>query len=64
MAYNAMGNFPVLMREFMAVAPSAGLNRGARIIQSNGPVREMNYESLEEMERESRWLAALPRLSS
>jgi hypothetical protein len=59
MGYSVIGNFPVLVRELIKVAPGARLNRGANVIARNGPMREAIYGSLEEMDRESRWLLAL-----
>ena len=59
MGYSVIGNFPLLVRELISVAPGARLNRGARVIARSGPMREATYDSLEEMDRESRWLLAL-----
>ena len=59
MGYNVMTNFPLLMKELIKVSAGAILGRGARVLQANGPVRDIGYGSVEEMEREARWLLAL-----
>jgi hypothetical protein len=59
MLYNIVGNFRLLVTEWVKSMPAVQLNTGARAIFENKPLREMDYASLEEMERESRWLLAL-----
>jgi len=59
MLYNIAGNFRLLLGEWVKNTPAARLNHGTRVILDNKPLREMGYASLEEMERESRWLLAL-----
>ena len=62
MGYNALGNFKQLLTEFAVRAQGAVFNRGAKKLLEGRPVREMGYESLEDLERESRWLLSLASL--
>ena len=62
MGYNALGNFKQLLTEFVVRAKEAACNRGAKMLLDGKPVREMGYESLADLERESRWLLTLQSL--
>lgn len=59
MAYNVASNFKILVAELAQHAPGATRNRGAQVLLDGKPLREMGYESLAELERESRWLLTL-----
>ena len=53
------GNFKVLVSDFVQEAPQAWRNHGTRVLLENKPLQTMGYESLEDLERESRWLLTL-----
>ncbi len=59
MLYNAMGNFKIVIADFLKAAPTARQSRGTRILQQNQPLVTMGYESLANLERECRWLNTL-----
>jgi len=63
MAYGTMTNFRQLVADAAARSPQALRSRGARTILEGRPLREMGYESLADLERESRWLLTLQALS-
>jgi hypothetical protein len=58
-AYDTLGNFRALARRLAAFWPEAGRNRGLRFILEGKSQRDMGYESLADLERESRWLLTL-----
>ena len=55
--YDAAGNFRRLLESKAPLA--AALNVGARGLLDGRPVRELGYESLDDLEREARWLLTL-----
>jgi hypothetical protein len=57
--YQVFGNFKLFMSDLLAVAPKAWRNRGAGILLDGKPIQTMGYESLADLERESRWLLTL-----
>ena len=57
--YQILGNFRLLVGDIAARTPNALRNRGTRILLENKPIREMGYESLRDLEQESRWLLSL-----
>jgi hypothetical protein len=59
MGFGALENLRRLLAALAALRPQARLNRGARILLENKPVREMGYESLADLEREQRWRLTL-----
>ena len=61
-AYNAFGNFRILVEDVVRLAPPAFQSRGARVLSQGKPASGMGYESLDDLERECRWLAALKRV--
>ena len=63
-AYDTLSNFRALARRLAALWPEAGRNRGLRFILEGKPQRDMGYESLADLERESRWLLTLRGLGS
>jgi hypothetical protein len=54
-----LGNLRALARRLAGLWPEAGRNRGLRFILEGKPQRDMGYESLADLERESRWLLTL-----
>jgi hypothetical protein len=58
-AYDTLSNFRTLARRLAGLWPEAERNRGLRFILEGKPQREMGYESLADLERESRWLLTL-----
>jgi hypothetical protein len=49
----------LLLADLKAAAPAARLSRGTTILIENKVVGTMGYQSLEDLEREERWLATL-----
>lgn len=56
---DSFGNFRQLVFELCERAKGASRNRGARTLLEGRPVREMGYDSLEDLDRESLWLLTL-----
>ena len=56
---NTLGNFRTLLKILKTNAPNALLSRGAGILIESSPVSTMGYDSLGDLERESRWLLTL-----
>jgi hypothetical protein len=63
MQYNALNNFRTLLGELFVRIPGAILNHGARVIKSSQPLNQMAYESLREVDKETRWLLTLLNVS-
>ncbi|MBI5625415.1 MAG: hypothetical protein HY924_16680 [Elusimicrobia bacterium] len=63
MKYAATDNFRSLVEDIASRAGRASLNRGARVLVKGEPVSAMGYDSLANLERESRWLMTLASLS-
>jgi hypothetical protein len=61
MLYQAQGNLKLLVAQLVARTPEAWLNHGARVLLEGRPVRTMGYRSLEDLDREARWLLTLAR---
>lgn len=59
MLYQAQGNLKLLMGDLVRAAPEAWMNHGARVLLEGRPIRTMGYSSLEDLEREARWLLTL-----
>ncbi len=59
MLYHAQANLKLVVADLVQVAPDAWLNHGARVLLEGRPIRTMGYESLEDLEREARWLLTL-----
>jgi hypothetical protein len=59
MLYHPQGNLKLLLTDLVEQAPDAWQNRGARILLEGLPIRTMGYRSLEDLEREERWLLTL-----
>ena len=59
MLYQAQGNLKLLIRDLVQAAPEAWLNHGTRVLLEGRPIRTMGYESLEDLDREVRWLLTL-----
>ena len=57
--YDTLSNFRALACRLAALWPEAGRNRGLRYILESKPQRDMGYEALADLERESRWLLTL-----
>ncbi|MFA6002473.1 MAG: hypothetical protein WC881_00230 [Elusimicrobiota bacterium] len=62
--YQALANFRTLARELAALWPDAQRNHGLHILQEGLPLRDMRYDSLADLDRESRWLLTLRSLRS
>ena len=62
MGYGAEANFHALLEELSARAPGALRNKGTRAMLARRPAGESRYESLDELEREERWLLTLASL--
>jgi hypothetical protein len=59
MLYQAQANLKLFIGDLVQAAPGAWLNHGARVLLEGRAVRTMGYRSLEELEREGRWLMTL-----
>lgn len=59
MLYQAQANLKALIGDIVAGAPKAWLNHGTKVLLEGRPVRTMGYGSLEDLEREARWLLTL-----
>jgi hypothetical protein len=57
--YFLMGNFKLMVGDLTQSAPSAWRNHGTRVLLDNKPVQTMGYESLDDLDRETRWLLTL-----
>lgn len=64
MSYSAELNFRALVAELAARAPAALRSRGARAILAKAPSGELAYDSLEDAEKEERWLMTLSALGT
>jgi len=60
--YNALGNFKSLLSDLQAYAPKAALNRGTRALLSGVSMPDLRYQSVEDLEREIRWLWTIARV--
>lgn len=61
--YNLLANVKVLVGVLAQAAPRAALGRGSRIMLDGRPLREMGYDGLGDLERESRWRLTLAALT-
>lgn len=59
MVHGAMGNFHLLLTDLAAKAPQSRQSRGTRIILAGQPMTNMGYETLADLEKETRWLNAI-----
>ncbi len=57
--YYVLGNFKLLLADLVKAYPQAWTNHGARVLLEGKPVQSMGYESLTDLEKETRWLLAL-----
>ncbi len=57
--YQAQGNLKLLIGDLVQAAPEAWMNHGTRVLLEGRPIRMMGYGSLEDLEREARWLLTL-----
>lgn len=64
MLYQAMGNLKLVIGDQVQAAPEAWLNHGTRVLLEGKPIRTMGYESLEDLDREARWLLTLRALGA
>jgi len=60
MAMGAVVNFRALLSRLARSAPTAVRNKGCRILLAGQPAASMGYETLDDLDRELRWLANLP----
>jgi len=59
MLYQAQGNLKLLIGDLVQAAPEAWVNHGTRVLVEGRPIRTMGYGSLEDLDREARWLLTL-----
>jgi hypothetical protein len=59
MLYQAQANLKLLLGDVVASAPDAWLNQGARVLLAGQPIRTLNYATVDDLEREARWLLTL-----
>ncbi len=55
----AQGNFRLLFEELKARVPQAFLNKGSRVLAARQPVSTMGYETVDDVERETKWYLSL-----
>jgi hypothetical protein len=60
--YQVFGNFKQLIADLVQAAPGAWRNHGTRVLLEGKPIQTMGYESLADLERETRWLLTLQTL--
>jgi hypothetical protein len=59
MLYQGHANLKLLLGDIVRDAPEAWLNRGTRVLLDGAPLRALDYRSLDDLDRESRWLLTL-----
>lgn len=59
MSYAVFNNFKLFLSDLAAFAPGARRNLGAKCILEGHPLHTLNYGSLEDLDRESRWLMSI-----
>ena len=59
MLCQAQANCKLLIGDLLRAAPAAWQNHGTRVLLEGKPMRTMGYRSLEDLEREERWLLTL-----
>lgn len=57
--YQALGNCKLLLADLIGSAPEAWQNHGTQVLLQSQPVSTMGYGSIEDLEREERWLLTL-----
>jgi hypothetical protein len=57
--YQAQANCKLLIGDLARMAPDAWRNHGTKILLEGKPMHTMGYVSLEDLEREARWLLTL-----
>ncbi len=57
--YNTFQNFKLLLHELSALAPRSYQNKGMRNLLANQSLSTMGYDTLEDFEKEMRWLITL-----
>jgi hypothetical protein len=62
MAYGAEINFLVLLEDLAARAPGALRGKGTRAMLARRPAGDSRYESIDDLEREERWLLTIAAL--
>lgn len=61
MLYQSQGNLRLLVADRVEAAPEAWVNHGTRVLLEGRPIRTMGYRSLDDLDREARWLLTLAR---
>jgi len=57
--YQVLGNFKLLVGELVKGTPAAWQNHGTHVLLEGKPMQTMGYNSLTDLERETRWLLTL-----
>lgn len=57
--YQVFGNFKLLVEDMVRAAPAALRNHGTKVLLEGKPIQTMGYDSLEDLDREIRWLLTL-----
>jgi hypothetical protein len=57
--YFILGNFKLMLGDLARQVPAAWRNHGTKVLLENKPIPTMGYESLDDLERETRWLLTL-----
>ena len=61
--YQVLGNFKLLLGDAAKFALDAWQNHGTQVLLKGAPIQTMGYQTLSDLDRESRWLLTLRQLS-
>jgi hypothetical protein len=64
MGYTAPQNFRILVLEMIRLCPQALKNRGAQVLLDGAAIASMGYDTIADLDRESRWLLTLDSLKN
>jgi hypothetical protein len=59
--YQVFGNYKLLIGDLALAVPAAWTNHGTKVLMAGKPIQTMGYDSLSDLERETRWLLTLIR---
>lgn len=64
MGFTAHQNFRILVLEMIRLCPQAMISRGTKVLFDSAPIASMGYDSIADLDRESRWLLTLDSLQN
>lgn len=59
MQFRGQANLKLLLEDLLQAAPGTWTNQGARVLLEGKPIRSIGHRSLDDLEREARWLLTL-----